>query len=70
MSKDSIKQGYLCTLQAPGLEIFQEGDDVPRVLLDQLFRVVEKNWNWTTTDPEIERTVALSYLEKQVRATL
>jgi hypothetical protein len=70
MSKASIQQGHLDTLHAPGFEHFQEGDDVPRALLDELFRLVEKNWDWTTTDPEMERTIALWHLDRQVRAML
>jgi salicylate hydroxylase len=70
MSKASIRQGHLDTLRAPGFEHFQEGDDVPRALLDGLFRVVEGNWNWTATDPEMERRIALGHLERQVRAML
>jgi salicylate hydroxylase len=69
-SKASINQGYLGTLQAPGFEHFQEGDDVPKVMLEELFRVLEKNWNWTTTDPDRERTIALDYLDRQITAML
>ncbi|KAF7760112.1 hypothetical protein Agabi119p4_10788 [Agaricus bisporus var. burnettii] len=70
MSKASIKQGYLDTLHAPGFEKYKEGDDVPRDLLDDLFSVVKRNWDWTATDPEKDRRIATGYLEKPITPML
>ncbi len=59
MSKASVTQGDIYILEVPGLERFKEGDDIPNELLIDIFRQAEKNWAWTTSDPEEDRRSAL-----------
>lgn len=63
MSKATFETGYLCNFEAPGFEAYKEGDDIPMNLLIEAFRSVEKNWTWTTTDPEGDRVRAVELLE-------
>ncbi|KAF9449148.1 4-aminobenzoate hydroxylase [Macrolepiota fuliginosa MF-IS2] len=63
MSKASIKQGYLYILGTPGFEGVREGEDVPKDMLVKIFREVEGNWSWTTSDPEEDRRKAVELLE-------
>lgn len=36
-------------------EGYKPGDDIPMDLLVEAFRSVERNWSWTTTDPNEDR---------------
>lgn len=63
MSKSSNETGYFCNLEAPGFEGYGEGDNIPMDSLVEAFRCVERNWSWTTTDPEEDRGRALGLLE-------
>lgn len=70
LSKAAINQGNLFILHGPGFERFKEGDDVPRDMLVELFRTVERNWAWTTTDPDVDRRAATGYLEREIESKL
>lgn len=54
-SKASTDQGKMYKLESAGFERFKMGDDVPRDVLVELFRSVERNWSWTTSDPDVDR---------------
>ncbi|KAF9449147.1 4-aminobenzoate hydroxylase [Macrolepiota fuliginosa MF-IS2] len=63
MSKSSNETGYFCNLEASGFEGYMEGDDIPMNLLVGAAHAVERNWSWTTSDPEEDRQRAVTLLE-------
>ncbi|XP_006456259.1 4-aminobenzoate hydroxylase [Agaricus bisporus var. bisporus H97] len=63
MSNSTDEAGYLCNLENPGLEEFKVGDHIPKELLIQTARTMEKKWAWTTTYADEDRIKAISLLE-------
>jgi salicylate hydroxylase len=63
MSKSTEETGYLCNFEHPGLEEFKVGDHIPKNLLVQTGRTMEKKWAWTTMYADEDRIRATSLLE-------
>jgi salicylate hydroxylase len=63
MAKSTEETGFLCNFERPGLEEFKVGDYIPKNLLVQTGRTMEKNWAWTTIYADEDRIRAISLLE-------
>ncbi|KAJ3567137.1 hypothetical protein NP233_g6561 [Leucocoprinus birnbaumii] len=59
----TVTQGELYTLAIPELEGYEEGDDIPKDKLLDVFRAAADNWSWTSSDPEEDRRVAVDLLQ-------
>lgn len=61
MSKSSDETGYLCNYETPEYKEYKMGDSVPRHMLVETGRAMEKNWAWTTqyADEDVMRAVEL-----------
>lgn len=63
MSRSTDETGYLCNYEAPGLEEFKVGDPIPKEILVETGRAMERNWAWTTTYADEDRIKAIGLLE-------
>ncbi|EKM77827.1 hypothetical protein AGABI1DRAFT_115067 [Agaricus bisporus var. burnettii JB137-S8] len=65
MSKLTNDTGHLLDLTAPGfdLEHYTLGDRIPLETLINAFRQVERNWIWSSSDPEEDRRKVEDLLE-------
>lgn len=62
MSRNSTEDGDLCSLETPEFDPYKEGDDIPMELLLKAAYGAEKNFSWTTTDPNEDRQRAIQLL--------
>lgn len=70
MSDASIRQGHLYVFANSEYDNYKEGEEVLETLLDESFRAVERNWSWSSGDPEEDRRRAEGLLETSERAVL